>query len=331
MTFSVPIFSQLPTHQYTFLKRKPPNFAKTGCCLPWIYPKYFFLFLKYILIFLSFLINICLIFYHLYPPVSPDCLTWWVVSAFIRICISIELYLSIAVCRISSNFYYLFCDFQTLGSNLTLGSRHDGSKYQWKESHYTKDNLSYTYSNVRKITGRFATNDACQIQTIFCLLCLVDQHHHQRCITFVKLNSLKDPLTLVGHALSFVQTLGHEHKCLKSIIYLLHKIAFLIISNVCLQKNSLLLFKMIIFLPCSHENTWTAYCWAVQSWMSQSFGHLTAHNWQNCKRVFLTCPCHEINNDEAVGLKSCKYTWKITNHVNMWNLGRFREILIFCQ
>ena len=177
-------------------------------------------------------------------------------------------------CRISSKFYYLFCDFQTLGSNLNLGSRHEGSKYQWKESRYTKDNLSYTYSNVRKITGCFATNDACQIQTIFCLLCLVDQHHHQRCITFVKHNSLKDPLTLVGHALSFVQTLGHEHKCLKSMIYLLHKLAFHIISNVCLQTNSLSHFEMIIFLPCSHENTWTAYCWAVQSWMSQSFGHL---------------------------------------------------------
>ena len=26
------------------------------------------------------------------------------------------------------------------------------------------------------------------------------------------------------------------------------------------------------------------------------------------KRVFLTCSCHEICRDEAVGLKSCKYT-----------------------
>ena len=58
---------------------------------------------------------------------------------------------------------------------------------------------------------------------------------------------------------------------------------------------------------------------------------LTAHNWQNWKRVFLTCPCHKIYKDEAVGLKSCKYTWKITIYVNMWNLGQFREILIFCQ
>ena len=40
-------------------------------------------------------------------------------------------------------------------------------------------------------------------------------------------------------------------------------------------------------------------------------GCLTAHNWQKWKGVFLTCPCHEIYRDEAVGLKSCKYTWKI--------------------
>ena len=31
---------------------------------------------------------------------------------------------------------------------------------------------------------------------------------------------------------------------------------------------------------------------------------LTAHNWQKWKRVFLTCPCHEIYRDEAVGLKN---------------------------
>ena len=39
---------------------------------------------------------------------------------------------------------------------------------------------------------------------------------------------------------------------------------------------------------------------------------LTAHNWQKWKRVFLTCPCHEIYRDKAVGLKSYKYAWKIT-------------------
>ena len=33
---------------------------------------------------------------------------------------------------------------------------------------------------------------------------------------------------------------------------------------------------------------------------------LTGGNWQKWKRVFLTCPCHEIYRDEAVGLKSCK-------------------------
>ena len=58
---------------------------------------------------------------------------------------------------------------------------------------------------------------------------------------------------------------------------------------------------------------------------------LTTHNWQEWKRVFLTCPCHKIYRGEAVGRKSCKYTWKITIYVNMWNFGQFREKLIFCQ
>ena len=58
---------------------------------------------------------------------------------------------------------------------------------------------------------------------------------------------------------------------------------------------------------------------------------LTGGNWQNWKRVFLTCHCHKIYRDEAVGLKSCKNTWKITIFVKMWNLGQYRENLIFCQ
>ena len=44
---------------------------------------------------------------------------------------------------------------------------------------------------------------------------------------------------------------------------------------------------------------------------------LTAYNWQKWKRVFLTCPSNEIYRDEAVGLKSCNYSWKITIYVNM--------------
>ena len=46
------------------------------------------------------------------------------------------------------------------------------------------------------------------------------------------------------------------------------------------------------------------------------FKALTAHNWQKWKRVFLTCPCHKIYRDEAVGLKSCnileklRFLWK---------------------
>ena len=35
-----------------------------------------------------------------------------------------------------------------------------------------------------------------------------------------------------------------------------------------------------------------------------------AHNWQKWKRVFLTCPCHGICRDEAVGLRSLKIYFK---------------------
>ena len=80
---------------------------------------------------------------------------------------------------------------------------------------------------------------------------------------------------------------------------------------------------------------------------------LTAHNWQKSKGTFITCPCRKIDRVEAVGLKSykctykitilvskCTYkitilvskcTYKITILVSMWNLGQFRENLIFCQ
>ena len=75
------------------------------------------------------------------------------------------------------------------------------------------------------------------------------------------------------------------------------------------------------------STTWVT----VLSWHIRQNACLTAHNWQKWKRVFLTCPCIEIYRDEAVGLKSCKYTWKITIYVNMWNLGQFLEKSIFCQ
>ena len=47
--------------------------------------------------------------------------------------------------------------------------------------------------------------------------------------------------------------------------------------------------------------------------------------------TFLTCPCHEIYREEAVGLKSYNYTFKIAIFVNMWNLGHVLENLIVCQ
>ena len=71
--------------------------------------------------------------------------------------------------------------------------------------------------------------------------------------------------------------------------------------------------------------------WAYKLNHVNSKSLLTGGNWQKWKRVFLTCPCHKIYRDEAVGLKSYKYTWKITKFVKMWNLGQYHENLIFCQ
>ena len=45
---------------------------------------------------------------------------------------------------------------------------------------------------------------------------------------------------------------------------------------------------------------------------------LTTHNWQKWKSTFLTCHCHEIYREEAVGLTSSKY--------DFWEYGKFGAI-----
>ena len=102
--------------------------------------------------------------------------------------------------------------------------------------------------------------------------------------------------------------------------------AYLIYFDACVSIYVLfiLFHVLLIYTSMSH--------WVRQlyfHWYSVSI--LTAHNWQKWNRVFLTCPCHVIYRDEAVGLKSCKYTWKITIFVKMWNLGQYHENSIFCQ
>ena len=79
------------------------------------------------------------------------------------------------------------------------------------------------------------------------------------------------------------------------------------------------------------HNAISMHVYSATRWECSTKLALTGGNWQKWKRVFLTCPCHKIYRDEAVGLKSCKYTWKITKFVKMRNLGQYRENLIFCQ
>ena len=61
------------------------------------------------------------------------------------------------------------------------------------------------------------------------------------------------------------------------------------------------------------------------------FLQLTAHNCQKWKRVFLTCPCHEIYRVEAVGLKSSNNALKIVIFAKKWNFGAISLKLLFCQ
>ena len=108
--------------------------------------------------------------------------------------------------------------------------------------------------------------------------------------------------------------------CFKEFLHLRHS-SFALVRESCRAESRL--WQRLIFNVTQTSN--------VSPQISVNYISLTAHNWQKWKRAFLTCPCHEIYRDEAVGLKSCRYTFKITIFVNMWNLGQFRENLIFCQ
>ena len=91
-------------------------------------------------------------------------------------------------------------------------------------------------------------------------------------------------------------------------------------------------YNVEMYMPGVHVDSFFCYIWLLNKPDHKIYDTLlTGGNWQKWKRVFLTCPCHEIYRDEAVGLKSCKSTWKITIFVKMWNLGQYRENLIFCQ
>ena len=85
------------------------------------------------------------------------------------------------------------------------------------------------------------------------------------------------------------------------------------------QFTQLTIFRFIAFLVYNgqtHYMEWIDnhffFTILIIAWSTASAGKLiavlTGGNWQKCKRVFLTYPCHKIYWDKAVGLKSCKYT-----------------------
>ena len=79
-------------------------------------------------------------------------------------------------------------------------------------------------------------------------------------------------------------------------------------------------FSEVLRWPLTCHLAYSLFC-IYYHWLRSLFSirrnMLTGGNWQKWKRVFLTCPCHKIYRDEAVGLKSWKNTWKITIFVKM--------------
>ena len=97
-------------------------------------------------------------------------------------------------------------------------------------------------------------------------------------------------------------------------------------------KNARICSAMIFIMCCVKSLTnFIMLCYINRLYSNSVVLKITAHNWQKCKRVFLTCHCHEIYRDEAVVPKSCKYTLKIMICANMWYLGQFRENLILIE
>ena len=128
----------------------------------------------------------------------------------------------------------------------------------------------------------------------------------------------------------FVRLFVHRHK--------LSELKKIVISGL-VDSTILIDFSLVTLLMPDNESfyiSFFAFNNTIYTIFKKCFKYttrfaLTAHNWQKWKRVFLTCPCHKIYRDEAVGLKNCKNTWKTTLFVKMWNLGQYRENLIFCQ
>ena len=51
--------------------------------------------------------------------------------------------------------------------------------------------------------------------------------------------------------------------------------------------------------------------------------YLMAHNWQKWKSRFLSCPCHKIYREEAVGLKNLNHTLKkcdFCQYMKFWTM-----------
>ena len=133
---------------------------------------------------------------------------------------------------------------------------------------------------------------------------------------------------------TFLRFIGGKHQAAKSfdLVWIIRTlcIPLALHPSVCPMRSKhsyIIIFLMTHCYFLYHQNETRQFLLLNNRWNTK----LTAHNWQKWKRVVLTCPCHKIYRVEAVGLKSCNYTWKIMIFANVWNFGQFHEKLIFCQ
>ena len=73
------------------------------------------------------------------------------------------------------------------------------------------------------------------------------------------------------------------------------------------KKNDLHIKKQMFLEMLWYKNALRMWLLKFEQTCKYRLTCLTAHNWQKWKSRFLTCHCHEIYREEAVGLKNSNY------------------------
>ena len=144
-----------------------------------------------------------------------------------------------------------------------------------------------------------------------------------------KLFKMKDDsVNLRGHGLKIQKQHVHLDVRRNSFIHRVVK-HWNTLPRSAVEASTVNIFKSEVDVFLSTKYNLYAFTWLISYTLVSfaveelQFVGLTARSWQKWKRVFLTCPCHKIYREEAVGLKRSNYTLEITIFVNV----KFRAIL----